>query len=132
MIYDRHAMLVQLYLKMFRTDLAEKELKTMKSQDEDSVLTMLASAWINLSPGSTKVQDAVYVYEELIDKYGSSVMLLNGVAVGKMQLGLFEEAETALQEALTKASNDPDSLANIIVVANHLGRPQEVINRYIA
>ena len=42
------------------------------------------------------------MYEELIDKYGSSPMLLNGLAVSKMHQGLFEEAETHLQEALTK------------------------------
>lgn len=42
------------------------------------------------------------MYEELIDKYGASAMLLNGLAVSKMQQGQFEEAETNLQEALTK------------------------------
>ena len=47
-------------------------------------------------------QDASYIYEELIDKYGGSPLLLNGLAVAKMQQGLFEEAETFLQQALLK------------------------------
>ena len=52
--------------------------------------------------GGAKAQDAGYVYEELIDKYGSSASLLNGSAVAKMHQGQFEDAETSLQEALTK------------------------------
>lgn len=45
-------MLVELYLKMFRADLAEKQLKVMKSIDEDAVLTMLASAQLHMVPVS--------------------------------------------------------------------------------
>lgn len=48
-----------------------------------------------------------------------------------MSVGQFEEAESALQEALTKAPSDPDSLANLIVVSYHLQRPENVINRYL-
>lgn len=149
-------MLVELYLKMFRADLAEKQLKVMKGIDEDAVLTMLATAQVNLAPvssrsechacssdvvtlfcvlgcvqNSTKIQDAIYIYEELIDKYGGTLFLLNGIAVAKMQMGLFEEAETALQDSLTKNTSDADTLANLIVVSQHLDRPQEVINRYL-
>lgn len=128
---EHHAMLVELYLKMFRADLAEKQLKVMKGIDEDAVLTMLATAQVNLAPNSTKIQDAIYIYEELIDKYGGTLFLLNGIAVAKMQMGLFEEAETALQDSLTKNTSDADTLANLIVVSQHLDRPQEVINRYL-
>ena len=44
----------------------------------------------------------MYIYEELIDKHGGSAMLLCGLAVAKMHLGQFEEAEARLQEALIK------------------------------
>jgi coatomer subunit epsilon len=46
---EQRALLVQLYLRMDRTDLAQKEAKAMKSADEDSTLSMLASAWTNLA-----------------------------------------------------------------------------------
>ncbi len=47
-----------------------------------------------------------------------------------MQSGNFDEAEINLQEALTKNNGDADSLANIIIVSQHLHRSEEVINRY--
>lgn len=49
----RKALLVQLYLRMDRLDLADKQVKQMKGMDEDSTLSMLASAWTHLSSVST-------------------------------------------------------------------------------
>jgi len=118
-------------------------------------------------------QDAAYVYDELVDKYGGSALLLNGLAVAKvpilpiphriaphrttphrtaphlrvhcslrhpcpsialcgcvqMHQQQYEEAESYLQEALTKAPSDPDSLANLIVASQHLQRAPEVVAR---
>lgn len=99
---EQLAMLVQLHLKIHRADLAANVVKQMKSLDEDGALTMLATAWVNISLSPSKAQDAVYIFEELIDKYNSSTMLLNGLAVAKMHLGYFEEAEVALKEAINK------------------------------
>jgi len=128
---EQHAMLVQLYLRMDRPDLAQAQLKTMKAADEDHTLSQLATAWVAIStPG--KALDAAYIYDELIDKYSTTAMLLNGLAAAKMQLNKFEEAETQLQEALNKAPSDPDTLANLITVSHHLQRPQNVINRYLS
>lgn len=50
----RGALLIQLYIRIDRLDLAEKHLKVMKSADEDSTLSMLASAWIGLSSVSLR------------------------------------------------------------------------------
>ena len=58
-----------------------------------------------LTKGSQKgSSDAAYIYEELIDKYGGSPLLFNGLAVAKMHQGQHAEAEAALQQALTKVS----------------------------
>jgi len=128
---EQYAMLVQLYLRMDRLDLAQAQLKSMKAIDEDHTLSILASAWVSIAtPG--KAQDAAYIYDELIDKYSSTALLLNGLAAAKMQQGHFEEAETQLQEALQKAPSDPDTLANLISVSYHLQRPQNVVNRYLS
>eukprot|EP01040_Poterioochromonas_malhamensis_P015033 gene15033-16749_t len=127
---EQTAFLVQLHLKIHRNDLAQKQLAKLKTIDEDSVLTMLCTAWIHMS--NSKFQDAGYIFEELIDKYGSTSTLLNSLAVSKMQSGNFDEAEINLQEALTKNNGDADSLANIIIVSQHLHRSEEVINRYFS
>ncbi|KAJ1430982.1 vesicle coat complex COPI, epsilon subunit [Ochromonadaceae sp. CCMP2298] len=129
---EQRALMVQLYLRIDRLDLAQKELKMMKAVDEDNTLSMLATAWVSLAMGGAKVQEAAYIYDELIDKYGSSPMLLNGLAVSKMHQMQWDEAESALKEAITKSPSDPDTLANIITVSFHLQRSQDVINRYLS
>lgn len=128
---EQHALTTQIYLRMDRLDLAQKQLKSMRAIDEDSTLTQLVTAWVHLStPG--KAQDASYIFEELSDKHGASALLLNGLAVSKMHQAAYEEAETLLQEALGKSPSDPDSLANLIAVSQHLQRAPEVVARYLA
>lgn len=126
------AHMVHIYLAIHRPDAAAKELRTMQEKDDDATLTQLALAWLNVAKGGEKLQDAYYIYQELIDKNSSTPLLLAGQAACFLGQGKTEEAEAALQEALDKDSNCAETLVNLMVLALHTAKPGDVSSRYLA
>ena len=120
------ALKIQALLSIHRPDLAKKELKVMQEKDEDATITQLAQAWTNMALGGEKIQEAYYIYQEMIDKLGATSMLLNGQAVTFLAQGKYSEAESALNEAMEKDPNNVDTLVNMIVLSQHQGKAPEV------
>lgn len=99
-------------------------MKAMQELDDDATQTQLAQAWVNLAivinpfflftkslhtvdlnklfQGGEKIKDAFYIYQELIDKHGSTALLLNGQGSCFIGQGKLSEAEAAFTEALDK------------------------------
>ncbi|CAH9116291.1 unnamed protein product [Cuscuta europaea] len=119
---ELHALNVQIFIKLHRSDYAEKQLRIMQQVDEDHTLTQLANAWLNLAVGGSKIQEAYLIYQDFSEKYPMTSLVLNGKAVCCMHMGNFDEAETLLVEALNKDAKDPETLANLVICSLHLGK----------
>ncbi|KAF5733593.1 Coatomer epsilon subunit isoform 1 [Tripterygium wilfordii] len=126
---ELHALNVQIYIKMHRSDYAEKQLRLMQQIDEDHTLTQLANAWVNLAVGGSKIQEAYLIFQDFSEKNIMTGLILNGKAVCCMHMGNFDEAETLLLEALNKDAKDPETLANLVVCSLHLGKSS---SRYLS
>jgi len=118
------ALLVQIHLQQNRTDLALKEVAAAKRWAQDSLLINLAEAWTNLRVGGQeKYQSAYYIYEELASAPGTqSPTALVGQAVAELHLGRYEEAESALSQAMESENADVQAVANALVLQYVVGK----------
>jgi len=125
------AMLVQIYLKINRPDLALKELKSMQQLDDDATVTQLATCWVNIALGGEKLQEALSLYQDLAERNQPTAKLLNGLAVCMMHMNRYAEAEKYLLQALEKNSSDGDAIVNLITCNQLQGKAPEIVNRQI-
>jgi len=122
---------VHCLLAINRPDCAKKELAKMADSDGDATLTELATAWLHIATGGEKLQDAYYIYQELMDKYTPTAMLLAGQGAVFLGQGRLEEAEAALQEAAQKDPHCADTLVGLMVWSGRAGKPTEETSRYM-
>ena len=67
----------------------------------------------------------------MIEKYGQSVLLLNGIALSCMQLKKWGDAEKYLLSALEKNSSEVDTIINLIVCYQQQRKSNDIVNRQI-
>jgi len=131
------AMCVSILWKMDRVDLAVKYVKQMQDIDDDDALTQLATAWLYIAQGGEKVTEASFVLQELLDKFGPSIRVLNLLAVSQLQLRNYSQASQHLKQARDQATKlgisvSAETLVNTIVCSQHLKKSNDVIQKLIA
>ena len=134
-IVELRAACTDVYLRLNRPDLGEKEIVLMKQLDDESTLTILTSGLVALRQGGVKpdrFNDAVVSFTEIVARCGQSVMVLNLLALANLGQGDAQQAEKHLLDALRKKSGDPDTVANLVVVSSQLCKPSEATLRYVA
>ncbi|EGC39994.1 hypothetical protein DICPUDRAFT_74448 [Dictyostelium purpureum] len=129
---EGYAMLIQLYLKIDRLDLAQKAYENMKKiVDPDATPALLALSWINIFNGEEKLKSALSIFEEMSERYGATPLLLNGQAVCALSMRRFEKAESLLLESIDKNQKNADTISNIITCYINMKKPNEIIQRYL-
>lgn len=128
---EKLAMHVQIFLKIDRVDLAVNAAKSMGDIDDDDALTQLATAWLYVYQGGDKVTEASFLYQELIDKFGTTAPLLESLAVCQLHLGNASAAFTQLKQARSMAitANQKasiETLVNSIVCMLHMHKNEIV------
>lgn len=127
------AVKVQVLLRMDRVDAALKEVAAMQQIDEDATLTQLATAWTHFFSGAGEtIQEAIYIYQDLLERHGATDQILNGMAICLLAMGKSDETERVLAEALTKNPRGAVSLINVICSSNYKNKPSELVARYFA
>ena len=128
------ALCTQIYIRMERLDLAKKTLEIMKKADEEAILTQLCSVYTNLAAGRSEVEDAIHTLGSLTEQYGNSPFLLNLNASAYLIAARYDAAEKSLLEAIAEEQQQnsssgasSDTLINLVVCYQHLGRGMKVI-----
>ncbi|KAI5369313.1 Putative coatomer, epsilon subunit, tetratricopeptide-like helical domain superfamily [Septoria linicola] len=120
---DAVALIVQIHLQQNRADLAVKEAKSARSFAQDALLVNLAESWIGMRQGGENYQKAFYVFEELAQAPSSaSATSLIAQAVSELHMGRTEEAEVALDQALTLEPENSAAIANRLVLDTVAGK----------
>ncbi|CAL2037640.1 unnamed protein product [Caenorhabditis brenneri] len=119
-------------IKMNKRKLAMAEVKRMNQIDEDATLSQLANALVTAFGACGKVKDALYIYNEMADKYGRTTDLEMHQAVVSILTKDYDAAEELLESALERDSKDADVLINSLVAAQLNDKDDEVVERLIS
>lgn len=127
---EQALLLLQIYLKMDRLDLASQQAQKLRTADEDSIPAQLANVYVSLARGSSAAGDALHLLTSLSEQYGNSPLLLNLQACAYLQQGDYVAAEQALDECVMEFGSSPlpDTLVNRIACCVHQNKsPAEFV-----
>ncbi|CAD7924780.1 unnamed protein product [Amoebophrya sp. A120] len=126
---EMQGLLAQLFLAMYRVDLATKQMRQVNQVSDDHVIAKMVSALVNLANGN--YQEAFLLYCDVEAQYGDEVATIpssaicNGKACANLQRGNFSEAPEELSKMQEVAPGDQDTLVNLCATSIHLGNEEE-------
>jgi len=131
---EKLAVCVAIYLRMDRVDLASKSVKCMHDVDDDDTLTQLCAAWLAIRTGGDRLNEAAFLLQELIEKFGPSVPVLNALAVCSLHqrqyAQAFQHTKSARELAIKSGQKvSAETLLNSIVALQHLRRGVDIIEK---
>ena len=117
------ALSIEVYLRMDRVDLAERQLRALQERDDESALFQLSAAHVCLALGGDKYREALSTLQEVLQRYGEDgTAVTAALSAALVCLRRFDEAERVLKEALAKEPNAPELLINYLALLQHTGR----------
>jgi len=131
---EKFAMAVQIYLKIDRVDIAVKTVAAMADIDDDDALTQLCTAWIHIAQGGSKLREASFLLQELMEMFGKSTSLLVTSAVVQLHLANYKEANDFLKMARSTSLENggkvsADTLVNYTVALQLTKRAPEIVTK---
>ncbi|OQO06618.1 hypothetical protein B0A48_08404 [Cryoendolithus antarcticus] len=124
---DAVALIVQIHLSQNRVDLARKEAQSARAFAQDALGVNLCEAWVGMRTGGDAYQAAFYVFEELAQGPSTvSAASLIAQAVAELHLHRFEEAESALDQALALEPENETALTDKYVLDTITGKEATV------
>jgi len=102
------ALMIQIYIRMDRLDLAEKTLKLLQEKDDENSLYQISAATLSLLIGGTdRYNEGYSLYQELQQRYGDEISgPANGLAAACICLHRYDDAEKILTELLNRETNN--------------------------
>jgi coatomer protein complex subunit epsilon len=117
------ALSIEVYLRMDRVDLAERQLRALQERDDESALFQLSAAHVCLALGGDKYREALSTLQEVLQRYGEDgTAVTAALSAALVCLRRFDEAERLLKEALAKEPAAPELLINLLALMQHTGR----------
>eukprot|EP01013_Petalomonas_cantuscygni_P015570 TRINITY_DN3227_c0_g2_i1.p1 TRINITY_DN3227_c0_g2~~TRINITY_DN3227_c0_g2_i1.p1 ORF type:complete len:309 (+),score=56.02 TRINITY_DN3227_c0_g2_i1:211-1137(+) len=128
---ELRALLADILCRLYRPEAAEAVVEKMQAAGfDDHIVTLLAAANVHLTKGRDGADAAMLLYQDIADRTGRTPVLLNSLAVCSMARGDWQQAESHLMAASAR-ENAPETVANLAVVAMHLHRPHDQVQRYL-
>lgn len=113
------SLIAQIRLLQNKPDMAQSELKAAKKFSMDNIIYTISEAWVDFKVGGTsKYQDGLYIYEEIVGSSGSATQkALLGQLVAQLQMNRLPEANEILEQALEHEPATSELFINAITTS---------------